>query len=422
MQRWWYVVLRWPALVGLLWVVLGCAGARQPTAVQNGAGPGVPKQLQTRQVIVTLAPAPPEHWANVAQALAQTYGLPLVGTFPLTSIGVQCIVYQVPTDRPVDEILLRLAADPRVESVQPNHVFEGLVTVHNDPYATLQHGAQAIRADLAHHLATGKGVRVAVIDTGVDTEHPDLQGRVVRTANFVEGGEDTFTQDNHGTAVAGVIAARADNAIGIFGVAPEADLVAVKACWHRAPGVRAATCSSWTLAKAVDFVMLVPVQVLNMSLAGPPDPLLARLITAAVQRGTTVIAAVLEAGHEAPGFPAALETVIAVRVGDAPRPAPLLLEDQRPPPLAAPGVDVLTTVPGQTYDFFSGSSLATAHVSGIVALLLERQPQLTPAQIHAILRATVQPVRVASDTSSTPAPLVDACRALGELLGSPACP
>jgi subtilisin family serine protease len=419
MMRWWCEALRWSAVAGLVCAVLGCASTRPPGPSDTGTR--VPKQLLARQVIVTLAPAPPEHWAQVAQALAQAYDLPQVGTFPLTSLGIQCIVYQIPVDRPVEDIMLHLAQDPRVESVQPNYLFEGLSVAYNDPYAPLQHGARAIRADQAHQTATGKGVHIAVIDTGVDTEHPDLQGRIVKTANFVEGGEHTFAQDTHGTAVAGVIAARANNAIGIFGVAPEASLIAVKACWQQAPGARAATCSSWTLAKAVDFVILEGVQVLNMSLAGPPDPLLARLITTAVQRGVIVVAAVLENGKEAPGFPAVLETVIAVRVGELQRPTHVSVGGRRLQPLAAPGIDVLTTVPGQTYDFFSGSSLATAHVTGIVALLLEREPKLTPAQIQTILYAAVQPLRVASSPSSATLPLVDACMALEELLGKPAC-
>jgi subtilisin family serine protease len=141
----------------------------------------------------------------------------------------------------------------------------------------------------------------------------------------------------------------------------------------------------------------------------------------AVQRGMTVVAAVLEDGKEAPGFPAALETVVAVCVGEAARAAHVAMGERHSPPVAAPGIDVLTTVPGQTYDFFSGSSLATAHVTGIVALLLEREPRLTPAQIATILRAAAQPLRVASGISSATLPLVDACIALTELLGKPAC-
>lgn len=216
---------------------------------------------------------------------------------------MQCIVFQVPEHRALYEVMTRLAADERVESVQPHHVFQGLGVLHNDPYAMLQYGVQAVRAHMAQRWATGKGVKIAVVDTGVDTTHPDLHGRIVETANFVDGGEPTFDQDRHGTAVAGVIGARAGNAVGIFGVAPEAEIVAAKACWQRAPEALEAVCSSWTLAKAVDFAVRTGVQVLNLSLAGPPDPLLARLITKAVANGITSVAAALLFEIEPRGSP-----------------------------------------------------------------------------------------------------------------------
>lgn len=418
----WGTIWRWGGIAWLLGGILGCATMLRPSEPVETRNVRIPRQFQDRQVIVTLAPAAPEHWARVAQALAKSYNLPQVGVFPLSSLGVQCVVYQVPADRPFEELMRRLAADPRVESVQANQAFEGLGDAHQDPYAPLQRGARAIRADLAHRWATGKGVRIGLIDTGIDTAHPDLQGRILKTANFVEGGEASFAQDSHGTAVAGVIVASADNTVGIFGIAPEAQILAVKACWHRTPGVRTAVCSSWTLAKAIDYAMLEQVQVLNMSLAGPPDALLARLLDTALRRGMTVVAAALEDGQEAPGFPASLESVIAVRVGDGTRPEAHRPAGRSTPLLAAPGTDVLTTVPGQAYDFFSGSSLAAAHVSGVVALLLEHQPQLTPRHIHTLLHAAVRPVRVASETAYAPPPLVDACAALMDLLRQPTCP
>ena len=86
----------------------------------------MPKQLQTRQVIVTLAPATPEHWASLTRALAHEYNLSQVGAFPLSSLGIQCIVFQVPAERAVEGIVVQLAADQRVEAVQLNQVFQGL--------------------------------------------------------------------------------------------------------------------------------------------------------------------------------------------------------------------------------------------------------------------------------------------------------
>jgi subtilisin family serine protease len=196
----------------------GCVGALKQTQTPAESGQGIPKQLQERQVIVTLALATRERWAGITRALGMEYALGEVGAFPLNSIGVQCVVFQIPADRPVDAVIRQLAADPRVETVQPNQVFKGLRAIHTDPYAALQYGAGVIRAEMAHHRSTGRGVKVAVVDTGVDKEHPDLRGRIVQTANFVEGGERSFTQDRHGTAVAGVIGARAEMGSGSSGL------------------------------------------------------------------------------------------------------------------------------------------------------------------------------------------------------------
>jgi Subtilase family len=422
MRRSWRATIGRYSAACLLCLVLGCASAPRPVTQPTADGSGVPRQLQGRQVIITLAPESPERWAEITDAIAQTYHLPQVGAFPLTSLGVQCVVFQIPENQGDEDTMARLAADPRVESVQPNYVFQGLVGQHNDPYATLQHGARTIRADIAHRWATGKGVKVAVVDTGVDVEHPDLDGRVVQTVNFVEGGDRTFNQDSHGTAVIGVIAAKADNHIGIFGIAPDAEIVAVKACWQRVPGVVEAVCSSWTLAKAVDYAIVAGVQVLNLSLTGPPDPLLARLITRAVESGITAVAAAVEGGEQAPGFPASLGTVLGVLASDMHGEVRGAAAVERTPLLAAPGAEILTTMPHQSFDFLSGSSLAAAHVSGIAALLLEVDPRLSPLQMSTLLRAATQPVEVTRHGSQPVIALVDACTALEKLLGRPTCP
>src|SRR5438105_5600047 len=259
-------------------------------------------------------------------------------------------------------------------------------------------------------------------DLGVPKQLQTHQAIVtLATANFVEGGEQTFDQDSHGTAVAGVIAARADNSIGIFGIAPEAEIIALKACWQRARPAPGALCSSWTLAKAVDFAVQSGAQVLNFSLAGPPDPLLARLIATAVHHHITIVAAVLEEGERGPGFPASLETVIAICSSDPRGYVHSTVGGKTAVALAAPGVDILTTAPHEAYDFLSGSSLAAAHVTGIVALLLEQEPHLTPAQIQALLRTTAQPSAGAASPTQGTLGIVDACAALERLVGAQLC-
>lgn len=419
MTRYLFRATRWYSLAWATVIAIGCTDTFQEASTQELGVSAVPKQFLAAQVIVILAPAPPDRLPSITRQLGETYGLIQTGMFPLITIGAQCVVFQIPDQRSVDEVVKALASDPLVDLAEPNQFFQVLGPVYNDPYAKIQYGPQIIRADLAHRWATGKGIKVAIIDTGIDVRHPDLQGRVAKTANFVEGGEQTFSRDIHGTAVAGVIAATANNNIGIFGVAPEADILAVKACWQRSPGSPQALCSSWTLAKAIDFSVLQGAQILNFSLAGPPDPLLARLIAKAVDHGIAVVAT--DDGGEQLAFPASLDTVIAVLASEMKGNVRFAAGAKRARMLAAPGIDILTTAPGGSYELFSGSSLAAAHVSGIAALLLERDRALSPAQLSSLLYITAQPVKAAGGASKTSVGLVDACAAIGKLLGLPAC-
>jgi subtilisin family serine protease len=417
---------------------LGCAGgpaARLPAAPANpeaaeAAGGTAGQGSTDQQVMVTYPPAPPAIWARNTAEIARDYRLGIVFSWTLSSLGEQCVVFQVVDKRPARELVHRLASDPRVGSAQLIATFAtetaAAPPAGTDPYAHLQHGSQALRLDQAHRLATGKGVRVAVVDTGVDFDHPDLRGRVVKAQNFVDRvGDRNFTTDVHGTAVAGLIAATAGNGVGIVGVAPEAEIYALKACWQQPPGAREAVCNSYTLAKAVDFAIGQGVQVLNFSLAGPPDPLLGRLIGQALSRGIVVVAA---DGGGTPGkaadFPASYQGVLGILgsndlQGELARPAAAsavaAAHGAGRPALAAPSVDILTTAPQGHYDLFSGSSLAAAEVSGIAALMLERNPKLTPPQLAAILHKTARPI------AATAAAQVDACAAVASASGGGNC-
>ena len=153
-------------------------------------------------------------------------------------------------------------------------------------------------------------MRVAVIAPESTSTIPTWRA-VFKAQNFVDQGERSFTTDFHGTAVAGVIAAAANNEVGIVGVAPQAQIYALKACWQQPAGAREAVCNSYTLAKAVDFAISERAHVLNFSLAGPPDVLLTRLIKVALERGIAVIAAA-PSKPDARAFPASMQGVIGI--------------------------------------------------------------------------------------------------------------
>jgi subtilisin family serine protease len=385
-----------------------CAGA----AAQKGAAS--PKQLLPGQVIVALALDWGADLGAIRRDLATEYGIVEVGNFLLASVELECVVFQAAPGTPLPLLVDRLNRDRRVKLAEPNQVFrgEGMPAEKGG----LSYGALQTHADAARRSKTGKGIRIAVIDTGVSISHPGLRDRIAGTQNFVEGGEASFGRDLHGTAVAGVIAARRDDVVGMLGIAPDAEILALKACWYASNGDSRAFCSSWTLAKAIDFALGAGAQVLNMSLSGPEDGLLRRLIDKAQQRGAIVVAAIPE-GSGNPGFPASVPGVIAVAASDSRGEARLAARTSPRFIMVAPGVDILTTVPGEGYDFVSGSSFAAAHVSGVVALLREEHPGLTGREALAVLEATSHPL-----PGDARAGLVDACAALGRLMSTPSCP
>jgi subtilisin family serine protease len=297
---------------------------------------------------------------------------------------------------------------------------------YNDPYRDLQYGVSSMQVEEAHRFAEGDGVEIALVDTGVEVRHPDLEGHIALVRDFVGGPGGESHADFHGTAVAGIIASTANNGIGIVGVAPRARLLALRACWQEGPDSIQGVCNSFTLAKALSFAVERRPQIINLSLAGPVDPLLERLVRMAVARGIVVVAAAGDS--RATEFPAGVEGVLSVRAAPAPGPAApghgragLAVEGGAEAPagaLTAPGVDVITTTPRGAFDFVSGSSAAAAHVSGVAALLLERRPQLAPDELSRLLQAASLPV----DASAGATLVVNACAALAKVVPQVRCP
>ena len=397
---------------GASFLLAGCAGG---DLIFNGSLNGLPKQFQERQLLVTLPESLKPQWQSIGTGLGNKHGLVKSGEFPLSSIGVDCLVYKVDPKQNLEQILRQLQNEKQVVLAQKNQVFSGIQSGENDEYASISYAPRLIRADLAHTVATGKGIGIAVVDTGLEKEHPDLKGRIVKTANFVEGGEQSFARDRHGTAVTGIIGARANDSIGIYGVAPDAEISLYKACWYPDNKEAGALCSSWTLAKALDAAIQQGVKVINLSLAGPEDALLAKLIQAAHEKGIIIAAAALEK-QDRPGFPAALPEVIPVISADTEgKVKPPSWLSALPDVAVAPGVEILTTVPKEAYDFVSGSSLATAHISGVIALLLELKPDIKAGQVKQFV--------VNASRAGNPSQLktVDVCMLLQQVDGKVRC-
>ncbi len=339
-----------------------------------------------------------------AKRIAHDFDLVTLDEWPIIPLKVHCLVYGVADDVAVDELLLRLRDRPEVESAQLLNQFDVTGTSGDDPYSKLQHNLSTLELTQAHNWSLGDGTNVTIIDTGVDLYHPELKTQIASHHDFVEDNDSDFSADAHGTAVAGVIGAAANNGTGMIGVAPSTRLSVLKACWH-APDRSQAICDSFTLAKALSYAIESDTDVINLSLAGPSDALLGRLAGEALRRGIVVVAAA--PGQTGSGFPGEIAGVIVVGSNDQ-------IDSRnavRSFPINAPGDDILVPVPRGGYDYASGSSLAAAHVSGIVALLVARRPGLTSSQISSLLMAS----RPTVDES------VNACRALAQLLQQSGC-
>jgi subtilisin family serine protease len=315
-------------------------------------------------------------------ALKQRYGLREVTGWPIKALDLYCVVLAPPSGVARDALIEALARDHQVQLVQPLHDYSvyadspKAVQRYNDPYVDLQRGFVETDAALAQKFSQGKGVHIAIVDTGADLLHPDLQGRISDAHNLIDDDTVAFNHDSHGTEVAGVIAANAENHQGIVGMAPKAMLSVYKACWYLRVRNTGARCNTFTLAKALAGVIDTDARIVNLSLGGPADPLLNMLLAKLLSQGRIVIVAMPPDGS-AGGFPDNASGVIVVRKSMASAAAPGVL--------SAPGNDILTTQPGGGYDFTSGSSMAAAHVSGIAALLLSLAPKLDARTVHDLL-------------------------------------
>lgn len=236
----------------------------------------------------------------------------------------------------------------------------------------------------------GAGVRVAVLDTGIDAEHPDLAGAVLASADFADSRQGARDVDGHGTHCAGVIAARA-NGLGVVGVAPQCELLVGKVLGDEGFGSDGAVADgiAWAVAQGAD--------ILSLSLGSPQaSRRIATAIDAAVAAGRFVICAAGNEGRpNSVDFPARLPSVVAVGAVDRHgRVAPFSSRGDEVD-VCAPGEDVLSCWPRGGYAQLSGTSMATPFVAGVVALLLAKHrrqggatPVVTPAQLIEHLQRT----------------------------------
>lgn len=370
--------------ISRLWIALLLAiAAAGGLPAGAHADPGPTAAVPARQILVMLK-APPQHFRpgsayggtygdsaslvmrkRTAQSIAKKNGFTLVDGWPMPLLGVDCYVMRIADGESIEAAIERVSRDPRVAWSEPMQLYQamGSGVASADPLYPIEPAAQSWRLSDLHKVATGRGVSVAVIDSKVQIDHPDLEGRFIADKDFLGG--TTPSAERHGTAVAGIIGATGDNGIGIEGIAPDAQLMALRACWQTSgKGSNGATlCESLSLARALQYAIDHKAKVINLSLSGPPGPLLAKLITIALGRGTTVVTA-FDPSLPKGGFPASMPGVIVV--------ADQSLQNMPANVYGAPGRDIPTTQPGGKWYLVNGTSYSVAHISGLIALVRER--------------------------------------------------
>ena len=412
----------------LLLTVALLAGCASSSGVRPEQSAAAAEQAASRQILVTvrqpatlaagLTGAPNQRYLQrrygqsptvdrALTQLAREHDLDRVEGWPIQSLDVYCEVLTVPEGREVGEVIDALSRDPRVDLVQRMNLFTTQTTKYDDPYLELQSAATAMEVERAHELATGRGVSIAIIDSAVDGDHPDLRGRVRLARNLVTEHPSARGGEIHGTAIAGIIASAVNNREGIIGVAPDVSIAALRACWAVTEDGSAAQCSSFSLARALELALGLQPNVINLSLAGPDDPLLSRLLDRVLERGIVVVTAYPATTESSYAFPSSHPRVLTAHSSQ------VRVNSESPFTLAAPANEVLTTTPGAGYAFLSGNSLAAAHTTGVIALLMERQPDIDAERIAAILTATT--------TYSSGSASINACQAVARLAGAEPC-
>jgi hypothetical protein len=317
-----------------------------------------------------------------ADEQARRHGLARIASQNFPLVGATIGVFRITDRRSVEIVSRELSRDTSFRSVQPNFRYvlqeQKAVLTEGDP---AQYALAILRLPEAHTLAHGANVTIAVIDSGIDLKHPELAGAISDSFDALGSKEGPHV---HGTGIAGVIVAHAR----LMGSAPAAKIVAIRAFATAQSGAES---TSFVVLRALDYAASHGAQIVNMSFAGPKDALIERGIAAAASKGIVMVAAAGNAGPKSPPlYPAANPNVIAVSATDAHDKLFAASNRGSHIAIAAPGVDIFLPAPDEKYQMTSGTSFSAAYISGLVALMLERNPALKPDEMRATLMKTAR--------------------------------
>ncbi len=359
--------------------------ARRPLIGERGFT-GVPPVGETRFLTNEMVFHVP---ANVSpqtvDTVARRLGLSTVASQSFNLSGGTLFRFRITDGRPVADVIRALESE-NIGVAQPNYVFKlqqdpalAARTTGGDPS---QYVVDKLRLVDVHRIAIGSNVLVAVIDSEIDGKHPELAGAVVDEFDAIGNHDKPHV---HGTGMAGAIAAHRR----LIGIAPGVRLLAIHA--FSSNGTDSAQATSDHILMGIDWAINKGAQIINMSFAGPDDPMLQLALQKAHDKGVVLIAAAGNQGPKSvPLYPAADPNVIAVTATDAKDQLLAQANQGSYVAVAAPGVDVLEPAPNGGFQVTTGTSVAAAHVSGIAALLLDRDPTLDAAAIRDVLTSSAR--------------------------------
>jgi hypothetical protein len=348
-----------------------------------------------------------------ADALARRHGLERISSENLPLLGSTIGLFRIVDRRPLETARRQFAADASVRSVQFNFRYflqqQRKATIEGD---AVQYAVAQLRLPQAHQLVRGMNVTIAVIDSGVDARHPELANSVADNFDALGSKEGPHV---HGTGIAGAIVAHAR----LMGSAPEARLLAIRAFGGGSKGES----TSYVIIRGMNYAAEHGAQIINMSFAGPKDPLIERAIAATAARGILMVAAAGNAGAKSPPlYPAANPNVIAVSGTDAQEKLFAASNRGNHIAIAAPGADIFLPAPGDKYQITSGTSFSAAYISGVAALIMERNPALKPNDVRAILMKTARDIGSPGRDDLFGAGNADAFAAVTAAAAAPAVP
>ncbi|PTX64360.1 thermitase [Melghirimyces profundicolus] len=267
--------------------------------------------------------------------------------------------------RSVEEAIQEYKGNSDVEYAEPNYIFKADWVPNDTYYNSYQWGPQKVQAEAAWDYTRSSGsTRIAIVDTGVQYDHPDLNAKVTRGYDFVGNDWYPYDYNGHGTHVAGTAAAETNNSTGVAGMAPNAEIFAVRVLDANGSGTLADVADG--IVHSADYGS----DVINLSLGSPSgSSTLKSAVDYAWNRGAVVVAAAGNAGTSTKHYPAAYANAIAVGATDPNDNKASFSSYGTWVDVAAPGVDILSTYPTNSYAYLSGTSMATPHVAGLAGLL-----------------------------------------------------